>query len=54
MLQLLDVVRHRLFDVLARIFVGLLVVDQDFPDLVGQVIAQCADDRVAFAVNQEG
>ena len=52
-LQLLEIVRHRDRDVLGRILVRLLVIDQDFADLVGHVIAQRADDRVALAVDQE-
>ena len=33
---------------------GALVVDQDLADIVGQVVAQRARDRVAFLVDQEG
>ena len=44
MFQLLEVVRHRLFDVFVSILVGCLVVDEDFANLVGQVIAQGTND----------
>ena len=44
MLQLLEVVRHRGRNVLDGVLVGLVVVDQDFADLVRQVIAQGPHD----------
>ena len=43
-LQLAEIVRHRLFDVFVSIFVGCFVVDQDLADLIGQVVPQCADN----------
>ena len=53
MFQLLEIVRHCLLDMLVRVLVGRLVVDQDLADLIGQVIAQRTDDRIALAVNQK-
>ena len=52
--QLLQVVRHDLFDELQRFFICLFVVNQDFADVIGQIVTQCAHDRVALPINQEG
>ena len=32
---------------------GFRIVDQDFADLIGQIVAQRAYDGIAFAVDQE-
>ena len=53
MLQLAQIVWHHLFDEFLRFVEGRLVIDQDFADIVGEIIAQCSYDRVAFTVNQE-
>ena len=52
-LQTLEVLRHRLLHVFAGFLVGRFVIDQDLADVVRQVVAQRASDRVAFAVEQE-
>ncbi len=52
-LQLAQVVRHDLFDELGGFLVSPFVVDQDFANLVRKVIAQCAHDGVALAIDQE-
>ena len=54
MFQFAQIVRHRLLDVFDSVLVSRLVVDQDFADVVGQVVAQSPDDRIAFAIEQEG
>ena len=53
-LELASVVRHDLLDEFERFLVGLRVVNQYFADFVGQVVAQSADDGIAFPVNKEG
>ena len=52
-LELAQVVRHDLLHELARIVVQLGAVDQDFADVVAQVVAQGADDELGFLVDQE-
>ena len=52
--ELAQVLRHRPFDELAGLLVGLVVVDQDLADVVGEVVAQGADDGVAVLEDQEG
>ena len=53
MLQLALVVRHDLLNELLRLFEGRFVVNQDFANFVGQVITQCTNDRIAFAVKEK-
>src|SRR5690606_37784408 len=53
-LELLQIVRQDALHELARLVVHFLIVDQDFPDVVRQIIAQRSDDRIAFLVDQEG
>ena len=45
--------RHHLLDELGCFFVSRLAVDQDFADLVGEVVAQRAHDRIALTVDEE-
>jgi hypothetical protein len=52
-LEFAQVVRHDLLHELARVLVELLVVDEDFADVVAQVVAQGADDELGFLVDQE-
>ena len=52
-LQFAYVVRHDLLHELTGILVNLLVVDQDFTNIVSQMITQCADKQVALLINQE-
>ncbi len=51
-LQLAQIVRHHLLHEFPGIVVNRFVVDQDFADVVAQVIAQGADEQVAFLVDQ--
>ena len=52
-LELAQVVRHHLLHEFAGRLEDFLAVDQDFADIVAQVVAQGADDDVAFLVDQE-
>ena len=52
-LELAQVVRHHLFDELARLGVHLRGVDQDLADVGAHVVAQGADDQPRFLVDQE-
>ena len=52
--ELAQVLRHRPFDELAGFLVGLVVVDQDLADVVGEVVAQRAQDGRAVLEDQEG
>ena len=52
-LQLTDVMRHHLLHKLLRIFKYFGVVNQNLPDIVTQMIPECADEQVAFLVYQE-
>ena len=45
--------RHDLFDKFLRFFIRFLIIDENLADLVGEVVAQRANDGVAFAINQE-
>ncbi len=45
--------RHDALDEIVRLVVDVLAFDQDFADFVGQVVAQCTNDRVAFLVNEK-
>ncbi len=47
------VIRHEARHVLLGLLECAVVVDQDLTDVVGQVVAQRAGDRVAFLVDQE-
>ena len=49
----LRVRRHEPLHVLLRLLEGLGLVDQAFADIVGEIIAQAACDRVAFLEYQE-
>ena len=51
--QLAQVLRHGPLDELAGLFIGLFIVDEDFADIVGEVVAQRTDDRVAVLEDQE-
>ena len=53
-LQFAQIVRHDLLYEFTRIVKNPLVIDEDFADVVTQVIAQCAYEQVAFLVDQEG
>src|SRR5699024_8736215 len=53
-LEFSQAVRHDLLHELACIFENLPVIDQDFADVLAQVVAQGADDQVAFLIDQEG
>ena len=52
-LQLAQVLRHHLLHEIARVVVQLFAVDQDFADVVAQVVAQRADDQFGFLIDQE-
>ena len=52
-LELAQVARHEALHVLLRFVEHLLLVDQDLADVVGEVVAQRAQDRLAFLVDQE-
>jgi hypothetical protein len=52
--ELAQVLRHRPFDELAGFLVGPVVVDEDLAHVVGEVIAEGADDGVAVLEDQEG
>ena len=45
--------RHDLFHEFFRFVVGLFVVDQDLADIVGQIVAECPNNRIALAINQK-
>ncbi|MCY1277542.1 hypothetical protein D9M70_262410 [compost metagenome] len=53
-LHLARVLRHDLADEVQRFFLGVDAVDQHFADVLAQVVADGADDDVAFLVDQEG
>ena len=52
-LQLAQILRHHLLHELASVLVQLFLVDQDFADVVAQVIAQGADHQLRLLVDQE-
>src|SRR5690606_37727773 len=52
-LELAQVVRQHALHELERLLIDGRVVDQDFADVVREVVAQRAHDRVAFLVDQE-
>ncbi len=52
-LEFAQVVRHDLLKKIARVLEDLLRVDQDFADVFAHVVAQRANDHVAFLVDQE-
>ena len=52
-LELAQVARHEALHVVLRLGEDLLLVDQDFTDVVGQVVAQRPQDRLALLVDQE-
>ncbi len=51
--ELAQVLRHRTFDELPRFLIGLVIVDHDLANVVGEVVAQRPDDRVAVLEDQE-
>ncbi|CCQ85084.1 hypothetical protein PA18A_1673 [Pseudomonas aeruginosa 18A] len=53
-LHLAGVLRHHLADEVQGFFLGVDAVDQHFADVLAQVVADGADDDVAFLVDQEG
>jgi len=53
-LDLAGVLRHHLADERQGFFLGIDAVDQHFADVLAQVVADGADDDVAFLVDQEG
>ncbi len=53
MFQFPEIVRHYLRHEVICFLVRFLVVDQYFADIVGQVITECPDDRIAFPIDQE-
>ena len=54
MLEFARVLRHYLLDKLVGFLVGLLVVDEDFADIAGEIVTQRANHGIALAINQEG
>src|SRR5690625_178232 len=52
--ELAQVVRHDLLHELAGVIGGRLIVDENLSDILAQVVAQRADNQVAFLVNKEG
>ena len=52
-LDLAGVLRHHLVDETERFLLRFDAVDQDFADVLAQVVADGADDHVAFLVDQE-
>ena len=52
-LQPLQLVRHHVFEMRARLLVDVLVVDHHLADVRAQVVAQGAQDDVVFLVDQE-
>ena len=46
--------RHKTLHVLLRLLKGRGVIDEDFADVIGQVVAHGASDRIAFLIEQEG
>src|SRR6185369_15217124 len=52
-LELAQVVGQHALHELERVLVNGRIVDQDLADLVVEVVAQRADDRVAFLIDQE-
>ena len=52
-LELAQARRHEALHVLLRLVEHFLVVDQDLADVVGQVVAQRADDGLGLLVDQE-
>src|SRR5690606_18092967 len=53
-LDLAGVLRHDLLDEAQCFVLGFHAVDQDFADVLAQVIADGADDDIGFLVDQEG
>jgi hypothetical protein len=52
-LELAQPGRHEALHVLLRLVEDFLVVDQDLADVVGEVVAQRADDGLGLLVDQE-
>ena len=52
-LEFIEVMRHYLLHKLLRIFKYLGAVNQNLPDIVTQVITECANKQVTFLVYQE-
>ena len=51
--QLAQIVRHDLFDKFPRFLIRFFIIDENLADFVGEIVAQRANDGVAFAINQE-
>ena len=51
--ELAEIVRHDPLDEFFRFGKSFFIVNEDLTNVVGQMIAQCADHRVAFLVDQE-
>jgi len=52
-LELAQIVRHDPFHELAGFRVNVRIVDEDLANLVGEMVADGTDDRVAFLVDQK-
>src|SRR5882672_8074049 len=52
-LHAVDVLRHHVAHELAGLIVNALGIDQDFTDLLVEIVANGANDQAAFLVNQE-
>ena len=50
-LELAQVMRHYILHKLLRILMNFTVIDDDLADVITQVVAQGADDQIAFLVN---
>ena len=48
------VARHEALHVLLRLLECRLIIDQDLADIVGQIVAQRARDRVALLIDEKG
>ena len=53
LLQLAQLVRHHLLHEVSGFLVHLLAVDEDFADVIAQVVTQGADHQARFLVDQE-
>ena len=53
-LQLALAVGHHLFNKIFGGFIHIRVINQDFTDVFTEVVTQCADNHIAFLINQEG
>ena len=53
-LDLANVVGHYVRHELMRLLVNILGVDQDFTNIVGEVVTNCSDHQAGFLIDQEG